>query len=126
MAPPPVEKKPHPLRSSARNGERKNHQVEDGNEPEKMNEDRWNQQRSRIDGLLSTLKQEMQEVKSMDKNLTRQFIQLGGKIQKLKEVEKQYFEQLSLQGQGFFEEEEDVVVANENGISTTVGHDTRF
>lgn len=88
--------------------------------------DTWDQQRTRIDGLLSTLKKEMQEVKTMDKNLTRQFIHLGGKIQELKKAEEKLFEEILGE-----EDAEDVVNENSNynnneNTSVTVLEDTRL
>ena len=44
----------------------------------------WSEQKNRMDDMLSKLKSEIQEVKSMDKDLTRQFINLGGIINKIK------------------------------------------
>ena len=44
----------------------------------------WSEQKSRMDDMLAKLKNEIQEVKSMDKDLTRQFINLGGLINKIK------------------------------------------
>ena len=61
----------------------------------------------------------------MDKNLTRQFIHLGGKIQELKAAEKQFFEQLSMQGQSYFEED-DLYLDDEDGTTVTVVEDTRL
>ena len=84
--------------------------------------DTWDQQRTRIDGLLSTLKKEMQEVKTMDKNLTRQFIHLGGKIQELKEVEKKLFEEISMEDN----ETDEIMLDNNNETSVTVLEDTKL
>lgn len=83
--------------------------------------DNWDAQRNRIDGLLSTLKKEMQEVKSMDKNLTRQFIHLGGKIQELKKVEEKLFEEILQE-----EENNELITENNNETSVTVLEDTRL
>ena len=44
----------------------------------------WRVQKLRMDDMIAKLKTEIKEVKSIDKNLTRQFIMLGGKINKLK------------------------------------------
>lgn len=44
----------------------------------------WSEQKSRMDAMLAKLKSEIQEVKSMDKDLTRQFISLGGIINQIK------------------------------------------
>ena len=87
--------------------------------------DTWDQQRTRIDGLLSTLKKEMQEVKVMDKNLTRQFIHLGGKIQELKAVEQQLYEQMSME-ESEFDNEEELISDNNNETAITVLEDTRL
>ena len=84
--------------------------------------DTWDAQRTRIDGLLSTLKKEMQEVKTMDKNLTRQFIHLGGKIQELK-VEKQLYDELSSLEEN---EEDEIIIDNNNERSIIVLEDTRL
>ena len=82
----------------------------------------WDEQRTRIDGLLSTLKKEMQEVKSMDKNLTRQFIHLGGKIQELKEVEKKLLEEIDMEDN----ETDDLLIGSNNDTSVTVLEDTKL
>ena len=66
----------------------------------------WEEQKGRMDKMLAKLKQDMQEVKSMDKNLTRQFIQLGGQIKELKTTEKQLLEQLQEQYDESDEEDE--------------------
>ena len=93
-----------------------------GTELPQQRSDTWNEQRTRIDGLLSTLKKEMQEVKTMDKNLTRQFIHLGGKIQELKEVEKKLLEEISMEDN----EDDNMIFDNNNGTSVTVLEDTKL
>jgi len=54
----------------------------------------WSEQKSRMDNMLAKLKNEIQEVKSMDKDLTRQFINLGGLINKIKtdQLDEEEFE----------------------------------
>lgn len=44
----------------------------------------WTEKKGRIDDMLDKLKNELKEVKNTDKDLTRQFINLGGKINELK------------------------------------------
>ena len=44
----------------------------------------WNDQKNRMDDMLAKLKNEIQDVKALDKDLTRQFINLGGIINKIK------------------------------------------
>ena len=111
---------------SSQNGDnsRSSQDSNDGG-PQRQRSDTWDKQRTRIDGLLSTLKKEMQEVKVMDKNLTRQFIHLGGKIQELKAVEKQLFEQMSMEGNSFENDDYDLTDGNED-TSITVLEDTRL
>ena len=56
----------------------------------------WNEQKSRMDDMLAKLKNDIQDVKAMDKDLTRQFINLGGMINKIKteQEEEVYYEDL--------------------------------
>ena len=48
----------------------------------------WDEQKVRMDAMLDKLKNELKEIKGTDKDLTKQFISLGGKINELK-VEKE-------------------------------------
>eukprot|EP00794_Sanderia_malayensis_P009014 gene9014-9978_t len=134
MSPPPVKNKPtiasNPIVNGPCDGELNDNNNADGIErSRKLSNEKWDQQKSRIDQLLSTLKTEMQEVKVMDKKLTRQFIQLGGKIQKIKEDEKQFFEELTQQGQALFEddgEDNEAYLENDNATTVTVMEDTKL
>ena len=49
----------------------------------------WKDQKSRMDDMIAKLKLEIKEVKNIDKDLTRQFILLGGKISQLKITQEQ-------------------------------------
>lgn len=112
--------------TSSQNGDNRRPSQDSNDESgTRQRSDTWDKQRTRIDGLLSTLKKEMQEVKVMDKNLTRQFIHLGGKIQELKAVEKQLFEQMSLEGNSFENDDDDLIAATDD-TSITVLEDTRL
>lgn len=57
----------------------------------------WSEQKSRMDAMLAKLKSEIQEVKSMDKDLTRQFISLGGIINQIKAEQQEEEDQIDLE-----------------------------
>ena len=49
----------------------------------------WEQQKIRMDEMLTKLKAEIKEVRAIDKDLTRQFITLGTTINELKAKQRQ-------------------------------------
>ena len=77
-------------------------------EKEKESKSSWSEQKSRMDDMLAKLKTEIQEVKSIDKDLTRQFISLGGIINQIKteQIEDELdFEENNLTNEELKEEE---------------------
>ena len=69
------------------------------------NQESWNEQKNRMESMLAKLKNEIQDIKTMDKDLTRQFITLGGLISKIKN--EQLFEEDDY-------EDDDLALINEN------------
>ena len=61
-----------------------------------------------MDAMLLKLKNEIQDVKTMDKDLTRQFITLGGQINKIKN--EQLFEEDDYEDDDIINEEENLDV----------------
>ena len=82
-----------------------NHQGEMNNEKSQEN---WSEQKTRMDAMLLKLKNEIQDVKTMDKDLTRQFITLGGQINKIKN--EQLFEEDDYEDDDIINEEENLDV----------------
>ena len=74
---------------------------------DEKNQESWSEQKSRMDAMLLKLKNEIQEVKTMDKDLTRQFITLGGQINKMKD--EQLFEEDDYGDDDIINEEENLV-----------------
>lgn len=82
-----------------------NHQGEMNDEKSQEN---WSEQKTRMDAMLLKLKNEIQDVKTMDKDLTRQFITLGGQINKIKN--EQLFEEDDYEDDDIINEEENLDV----------------
>ena len=82
-----------------------NHQGEMNDEKSQEN---WSEQKNRMDAMLLKLKNEIQDVKTMDKDLTRQFITLGGQINKIKN--EQLFEEDDYEDDDIINEEENLDV----------------
>ena len=74
----------------------------------------WNAQKVRMDEKLAKLKSDIQEVKSMDKDLTRQFISLGGIINQIKDSQMDDDDQLDYEEEDYPEDE-----LNSNSVNTS-------
>ena len=103
-----------------------------GQNQQRRNEN-WSEQKTRMDSMLTKLKNEIQDVKSMDKDLTRQFINLGGLINKIKndqldEGDDYEEDDLALINEDSPEEEKEHTKATEvdPGVKNVENSDTRL